>query len=244
MLILPLLPFLTQLCLQCLEPLQRTLQVFNDILRQHIWLRKVVEIRKALIFHPENIQTLLVPLPDLINSEPSPSAIGILFRPGFLSLVPVLRIEAGDKIIKVALLHRILLQREVDICPEIIDPYLPCLAFRAGGTLVKEDHIRLHALFIKDTSGQTKDCMKIRILQKLLPYGFTSSSFEEHVIRHNHGSLSGRIQDRVNVLNKVQLLVGAGRPELRAIVNKILVLCFPFFVRKCDGGFFCQMEDL
>ena len=40
------------------------------------------------------------------------------------------------------------------------------------------------------------------------------------------------------MLYKVQLLVGAGRPEFRAIVNKILVLYFPFFVRKSNGGFF------
>ena len=42
------------------------------------------------------------------------------------------------------------------------------------------------------------------------------------------------------MLHKVQLLIGAGRPELRAVINKILVLRFSFFVRKGNGGLFSK----
>ena len=86
---------LTQLRLQRLKSFQRTLQIFNNILRQHIRLRKVIKICEALVFHPEYVQTLLVPLPDLINSEPSPSAVRILSRFQISSTVNLLHLPSG-----------------------------------------------------------------------------------------------------------------------------------------------------
>ena len=42
------------------------------------------------------------------------------------------------------------------------------------------------------------------------------------------------------MLHKVELLVGAGRPEILTVVHQVLILLFAFLVGEGDGGFFAE----
>ena len=55
-----------------------------------------------------------------------------------------------------------------------------------------------------------------------------------------HGGPAGGFQDGVDVLNEIELLVGAGGPEILPVVHQLLVLLLPLLVGDGDGGFFAE----
>ena len=74
--------------------------------------------------------------------------------------------------------------------------------------------------------------MKLRGFEELLSHGLTGSTFEEHVVRKHHGGATGRLEQRANVLEEVELLVRGRRPEVLPVIGQIIALLFTLFVRK------------
>lgn len=65
----------------------------------------------------------------------------------------ILRVIAGDEIQQIGILHRVLLQRKVDVGAEIIDPHGLRLRLGAGRTFIEEYDICLNARFVEDACG-------------------------------------------------------------------------------------------
>ena len=78
-----------------------------------------------------------------------------------MALMPVLRMEAADKIFQIGVRHGMLLQREMDVGAEVVHPHLFRLPLRAGGALVKENHVCFDTRLVKDPGGQTQDRVQV-----------------------------------------------------------------------------------
>jgi len=61
----------------------------------------------------------------------------------------------------VSVSQRLLLQGVMDVGPIIVIPDRGCLWIGARGTVIKEDHIGLDTLRIKDTGGQSEDRVQV-----------------------------------------------------------------------------------
>ena len=179
-----------QLRLKLPKAIQRALEIFDYLISEHIGRRQIIEIGKGFILYPKDIEAGFIARQDLGNIEFTPAAVGILLAPSFGALKAILRIVAGDEILQVRILHRILLQREVDIRAEIIDPHGLRLRIRACWALIEKDNVRLYAWFIKDTSGKAEDRMQIGGLQQAFADYLTRAALKQHVIRHDHGGLA------------------------------------------------------
>lgn len=78
---------------------QPRLQVLNDLLRQLIRLRQIVQIREALVLEPEDIQAGLVARGQFLVCVLTPAALRTLLRvPRRFPFVPVLCVVAIDEL--------------------------------------------------------------------------------------------------------------------------------------------------
>jgi len=104
------------------ELLQRRLKVVGDLLGEDLRVGEVLALLEALVFDPEDVQVQFVALRKLLVGEGPPAAVRVLLRPRLLTLVPVLRVEALDELVQVLADEWILLEREVLVGAEVVDP--------------------------------------------------------------------------------------------------------------------------
>jgi len=116
-------------------------------------------------------------------------------------------IVTRDEVVEVAAFERVLFQREVQICPQVVDPEL----FRPQRFLsrlaVEEQDVGFDSLSLKDAARKTQQCMDVGLFLQITADRFASSTFEQHVVRQNHGSSTVLFQNREDVLQEVELLV-------------------------------------
>jgi hypothetical protein len=78
------------LCIDRFHDLLKTLdtcfEVFDDLFSKHIRIGEVVQICQAFVSDPEDVQAGFVTGDDVFIGEFSPSAVGIVFRPGSFRL--------------------------------------------------------------------------------------------------------------------------------------------------------------
>ena len=82
--------------------------------------------------------------------------------------------------------------------------------------------------------------MEVAGLQQFLADGLACSALKEHIVRHHHRRFAGGFQQGVDVLEEVELLVGAGGPEVLPVVDQVLFLLFPFLVGEGQGRLFAK----
>ena len=142
---------------------------------------------------------------------------------------------ALDEVQQIAVGHGMLFQGKVDVGSEIVDPDILGLHIGACGLLVVEDDVCLDAGLVEDTGGQAEDGMQIGGFQQLAADDLTGAAFKQHIVRNDHGGSAGGFHDGVDVLDEVELFVGAGGPEVLAVVDQILVFLFALLVGDGDG---------
>ena len=197
----------TQLGLQFLKTLQGTLQVLNDIRSQFIRGRQAIEVCEGLVLNPEQVKACLVTLQNIFYRVSAETAVRIFFRPCLCAVMTVLRVIALDEVHEVGIGHRVLFQREMDVGAEVINPHFLGLHFGTGRTFVKEDNICLYTRLVKNASWQTENGVQIRGVQQLFTDDLACTTLKQNVIRYNNGRLSGRFQNRIDMLDKVELLI-------------------------------------
>ena len=129
----------------------------------------------------------------------------------------VLRVVALHEVVQVAALQDVFLQREVQVRAQVVDPELlrPRLFLRR--LAVEEQNVRLHALRVEDARRQAQQRMHVGLLQQLAADGLPRAALEQHVVRQHHRRPPVLLQDREDVLQKVELLVARARPEIVAV---------------------------
>ena len=227
--------------LQCVQQLAKLihggLQIFHDILCQFFRGGKVVQVDQRFILDPENVQTGFVPGKNVLCRKAAPTTFGIFLAPGFLAFKAIFRIVAPDEILQIGKGHGMLFEGKVHIGPQIVDPDFLGLAFGAGRTLIKEDHVCLYARLVKDAGGKAEAGVEITGFQQLLPDGFTGAALEKHIVRHDHRRFAGRLQQCVDVLNEIELFVGAGGPEVLAVIHHIFFVLLALLIGKGGADF-------
>ena len=78
--------------------------------------------------------------------------------------------------------------------------------------------------------------MDVTLLEQVLPHGLPGSPLKEHVVRHDDGGPSVDREQRLDVLDEVELLVRGGRPEVRAVVGQRLAVGLALLVDDRDRG--------
>ena len=160
--------FYSKPCRNIAKTVQPRLQVVDDLQCQFIRLGQIVQIGKALVFQPENIQAGFVTRDDLLVIEFSPAAFRILLAPGFLPLMAVERVVTADELLQILEAQRLFFQRVMDIGAVIEVPHFLSPRLFAGSTIVEEQHIRFHAVGVKNAGGQSQNGMQLGGFQQLL----------------------------------------------------------------------------
>lgn len=128
--------------------------------------------------------------------------------------MPVFRVVTVDEVLKVFIFHGVFLESEVGVGTEVVDPDVFCLCFGACWLFVKEDDVCFDTLFVEDSGREPEDGVEIGGLEEFFADGFSCSAFEEYVIGDDNGCFAGCFENGVDVLDEVELFVGAGGPEV------------------------------
>src|SRR5437868_9635496 len=78
--------------------------------------------------------------------------------------------------------------------------------------------------------------MHLALLQQFAPDGLTGTALEKNIIRHNYGSTTVNLEQRLDMLDKVQLLVAGAGPEVDAHDHAGLALLVSLLVHKGDAA--------
>ena len=100
------------------------------------------------------------------------------------------------------------------IRPQVVDPELFRPRLLAGGLAVEEQDVRLDALGIEYPRRQAQERMHVALLEQLPPDRLTGPAFKQHVIRHDDRAAAVDLQDRLDMLQKIELFVAGRRPEI------------------------------
>src|SRR5712692_4495474 len=146
--------------------------------------------------------------------------------------MPVLGSVARNEIVQVVALEWLRLQREVHVGPEVVDPEASGPRRLARGLPVKEQDVRLYPLRVEDTRRQAQKGVHIALVEELPPYGLARAALEKHVVGDDDGRAAVDLEQRLHVLDEVELLVGGGRPEVVAHHRQRLTLLLTFLVNN------------
>ena len=92
--------------------------------------------------------------------------------------------------------------------PQIVNPELFRPRLFAGGFAVEEEDVGLHALRVEDARGQAQQRVHVGLLEQFAADRFARAAFEEHVVGQHHRRAPVLLEDREDVLEEVELLVG------------------------------------
>src|SRR5699024_10584042 len=80
--------------------------------------------------------------------------------------------------------------------------------------LIEEQYVRLHTTRVEDPHGQAQHRVQVELLEQSAADGLACAALEEHVVWDDHGGPAMYLQQRSDVLEEVELLVGDGDPEV------------------------------
>src|SRR5207249_9461026 len=100
----------------------------------------------------------------------------------------------------------------------------------------EEKHIGFDPLGVKNPCWKSQQRMHLALLQQLAPDSLPGTTLEKHIIRHNHGSAPINLEQRLDMLDKVQLLVAGAGPEVVSHNHAGLTLLVSLLVHKGDAA--------
>ena len=196
--------------------------------------------RQGFVFEPEDVEVGFVSGDDVVVAEFAPAAFRVICRPGFLAAMAVGRVVTSDEILQVFVFHRVLFEGEVDVGAEVVQPDLFGPGLFTGRLVIEKDDVGFDTLLVEDTGGQAEDGVQGGVLQQPLSDGFAGPAFKENVVGDDDGGFAGGFEHSVDVLHKVELLVGGGGPKILAVIGKVFALLFAGFVGGGDATLFAK----
>ena len=168
----------------------------NDFLLQNIRRRQVIKVFEAVILQPENIEAGLLVCYQVFVAE-------VLEAFCLGPLVPVVGVIAGHEVFHVIQFQRPRLQREMLVGAQVVEPNALGVNLAVLGFGIKKQHIRFHALCVKNPRGQAQHRVHIAVFEKLAADFLARATFTEHIVRHHHGGFAIRLQHADDVLQEV-----------------------------------------
>jgi hypothetical protein len=185
-------------------------EVFSDFKGEDARIRQVRALFKGFVFEPEDVEVHLVALGQLFVSER-------LKALALFAVVAVLRVVTRDKVVEVAALQGVFLEREMLVRAQVVDPELLRPRFFLRGFAVEKQDVGLHALRVEDAGGQAQQRVHVGLLEQFAPDGFARATFKKHVVRQHHRRATMLLEDGEDVLGEPELLDESprARPFLR-----------------------------
>ena len=197
-------------------------------------VRKVIRVFEALVSQPEEVEADFVAAEDLFVGIGTPASLGSFRGPRCLAVVAVFGAVALDEFVEVGAGHPLGLEREVLVRSEVVDPDGFRPRFRRARLAVEEEDVRLHALRVEDAGGEAEQRVDLALLEQVPAHGLAGAPFEEHVVGDDDGGAAVDRQQRLHVLDEVELLVGRRRPEVGAVVRQCLAVGVAFLIDDGD----------
>ena len=118
----------------------------------------------------------------------------------------VFGVVTGHELVQVFTRKRIGLQREIHVGAQVVNPELFRPRGFGGWLAVEEDDIGLDALGVEEAGRETQQGMDVAFVEQFAAHHLPRPTLEQDIVGHDHGSRAVHIQDRADVLDKVQLL--------------------------------------
>ena len=150
------------------EFVQRSLQVLDDLGGDHVGGGQIGGVLQTIVLQPEDVQGGLVAFDQVVVAKGVEALC-------LLALVAIFGAVTGYEVVKVLAAQRVRLQRKVLVGAEIVDPQLLGPWLLAGHAAVKEQHIGLDSLRVKEARGQAQQRVHIAIVQQPTANGFASA---------------------------------------------------------------------
>ena len=124
--------------------------------------------------------------------------------------------------------------------PQVVNPQRLGPRLLLGGLGVEEQHVGLHALGVENAGRQPQQRVNIELLEQVAANGLPGTALEQHVVGHDDGAPPIDRQQRLDVLQEVQLLVLRGRPEILPFVAVFFLFQVAFLVDDGDAALLAE----
>lgn len=98
------------------------------------------------------------------------------------------------------------------VSAEIVDPELFRPWFFTGWLPIEEENIRLDPLRVEDTGRQSKQGVDVGFMEQFTANRLASAPLKEDVVRDNNRRPALLLEDRKDVLQKIELFVAGRAP--------------------------------
>ena len=115
---------------------------------------------------------------------------------------------------------------------KIVEPYILRVSFFTASLLLEKEHVCFHSIRIKYPCRKTENSVKITVMKNLLTDNLSCTSLKKHIIWKDYGCPSVHLEERVNMLDKIQLFIARGGPEVRSFDTIIIFSFFSVFCRE------------
>ena len=147
---------------------------------------------------------------------------------------------ALHELVQVGPLQRLRLLREVHVRAQVVDPQRLGPGLLLGGLGVEEQDVGLHALGVEDAGRQPQQRVHVALLQQVAPHRLAGPALEQHVVGHDDGAAAVDLEQRLDVLEEVQLLVLGRGPEVLPLVGLVFLLQVARLVDDGDAAFLAE----
>ena len=82
--------------------------------------------------------------------------------------------------------------------------------------------------------------MEVSIFEEFFANCLTYAAFKEHIVGQHHGGTAGGLEHRADMLEEIELLVGACRPKVLPVVHEIILLLLTLLVGEGHAALFAK----
>lgn len=118
----------------------------------------------------------------------------------------------------------------MNICTEIIEPYILRVSYFTTCFLLKKKDVCFHSICIKYPSRKPENRMEIAIMKYFFSNNLSCTSFEEYIVWKDNRCPSIHFEECMDMLNKIQLFITCCSPEIWSFYS---IIFFSFFSIFC-----------
>jgi len=190
-----------------------SLQIIGDLLSQNFRIWKVLAVFQRIVFEPEDVEVGFVAFDDLVVGEAAPATVGLLFLGPIAAAFGsrVFGFVERYELVEVGSLERVGFEGEVLVGAEVVDPQLLGPRFFLSWFVLQEQHVGFDALSVEDARRQAEQSVDVTLLEQIRADGLSGSALEEDVVGDDDRSSAVDFQERLDVLDEIELFVLGAR---------------------------------
>ena len=124
--------------------------------------------------------------------------------------------------------------------PQVVDPQVLGPGLLLGWAAVEKEDVGFHPSCVKEARWKSQKRVAVELLQQVPADRLAGPAFEEDVVRDDDSAAAVDLQQRLDVLDEVELLVLRRRPEILPLVGMVFLLQLALFVDDGDGALLAE----